>query len=63
MRKKIARAILEIEAVGFKLHALTDFKTVLDEAERLGQFGPADKKILQDWLVEPWGWAERQGLK
>ena len=44
-----------------RLHRLTTFPVVLDVALTDGRFGSAEKTIIEDWLDDPHGWAERQG--
>lgn len=46
-----------------KLHTLTSFEVVLDEALKMGKFTKKEKVILEDWFNDPWGWAKRQGLQ
>lgn len=43
-----------------RLHSLTDFRTIVREAERAGKFGAAERTIIEDWLNDPHGWAERR---
>jgi len=44
-----------------KLHALTNFPVVLEEAVLMGKIVLEEKKIVEDWLKDPHGWAGRQG--
>lgn len=44
-----------------KLHPLTNFEVVLEEALRMGLFGQTQKAILEDWFQDPWGWGKRHG--
>ncbi|MEA3355128.1 MAG: orotate phosphoribosyltransferase [Patescibacteria group bacterium] len=50
------------EVAKVKLHSLTDFHIVLDEAGKLGKFNKSERKILDDWLSQPWGWAKKYGF-
>jgi orotate phosphoribosyltransferase len=45
-----------------KLHALTTFDVILEEALQLGKFTKDEMKLIQDWLKEPHGWAKRHGF-
>lgn len=47
-------------AAQIRLHPLTDFRTIVQEAERAGLFGAVERAIIEDWLDDPHGWAERQ---
>lgn len=42
-----------------KLHTLTDFSTILQEAVNMGKFGQEDYAIIADWFSEPHGWANK----
>jgi orotate phosphoribosyltransferase len=44
------------------LHVLTNFSLVLNEAVSGQKLLTDEKKIVQDWLNDPHGWAGRQGL-
>jgi len=48
---------------GVRLHAATDFETVLTVAQEQGVLGVEDAAVVADWLREPWGWAARRGLE
>ncbi len=48
------------QAAGIRLHPLTDFRTIIMEALSAGQFGEAERAIIENWLDDPHGWAERQ---
>lgn len=50
------------EKAGVRLHALTNFTVVLEEAFSTGKLSLEEKKIVEDWLSEPYGWAERYGF-
>ena len=47
---------------GVRLHAATDFETVLQVAREAGSVSAADADLVRDWLTDPRGWAARQGL-
>jgi orotate phosphoribosyltransferase len=47
---------------GIKLHALTNFPTVLAEAVKMNKISNEEKVLVEDWLKDPRGWAERQGF-
>jgi len=47
---------------GVRLHAATDFETLLTVAQERGVLGAEDAAVVSDWLREPWGWAARRGL-
>jgi len=42
------------------LHPLTDFKTILAVAGRNGKVSDDEKKMVEEWLLDPWGWAAKQ---
>ncbi|WP_263378603.1 orotate phosphoribosyltransferase [Granulicella paludicola] len=48
---------------GVRLHAATDFETVLTVALERGAIDVDGAKTVQDWLQEPHGWAQRQGFE
>jgi len=50
-------------AANVKLHALTSFAEVLEVALDQGTLDQAGADIVQDWLSEPHGWAERNGFE
>jgi orotate phosphoribosyltransferase len=56
-------AVELFERAGVKLHATTDFETVLAVAKQQGVLSDADATVVQDWLTEPRGWAKRQGIE
>jgi orotate phosphoribosyltransferase len=47
---------------GVRLHAATDFGTVLQVALERGTIAAAEAEIVRDWLRDPRGWAARQGF-
>jgi orotate phosphoribosyltransferase len=48
---------------GVRLHAATDFETVLAVAKERGSLSDVEAAVVQDWLSEPRGWAKRQGIE
>ena len=50
------------ERAEVRLHTLTSFEEILQQAGESGQLGQADLAVIHDWLDDPHGWAERQGL-
>jgi orotate phosphoribosyltransferase len=46
---------------GVKLHALSNFSVILEEALKQNLFTPKQKVILEDWFQDPWGWGKRHG--
>ena len=51
------------EKANVKLHALTTFPIILEEAVAMSRITEEEKAIVSDWLLDPHGWAGRQGLK
>jgi len=45
-----------------RLHALTSFPVVLQEAVKMKKITKDVKNIVEDWLSDPHGWAERHGF-
>ena len=52
----------QFDAAGVTLHALTTFEEVLDAALQASAINPVGAEIVRDWLKDPRGWADRQGL-
>ncbi len=46
-----------------KLHTLTDFQTILDEAFALSYFDKEQLDIIRDWFAEPQAWGKRHGYE
>lgn len=42
-----------------RLHTLTDFATILQEALNMGKFGQTEYAIIADWFSDPYGWASK----
>ncbi|MEQ8674330.1 MAG: orotate phosphoribosyltransferase [Aggregatilineales bacterium] len=49
-------------SAGITLHTLTDFTTILDVAIDMKKFSSEQKRVVQDWFDDPYGWEKRQGL-
>jgi orotate phosphoribosyltransferase len=45
-----------------KLHALTNFPTIFEQAVEMKKITEDEKKIVEDWYSDPWGWAGRHGF-
>ena len=52
----------QFENAKVHLHALTTFPEVLKAAQEAGAIDSAGAEIVRDWLSDPHGWADRQGL-
>lgn len=50
------------EKANVKLHALTSFSVILEEALQMNKFTQDEKIIIEDWFNDPHGWAGRQGF-
>ncbi len=48
-------------AAKVKLHALTNFSIILEEALKQKLFTAEQKLILENWFQDPWGWGKRYG--
>lgn len=44
---------------GVRLHTLTNFNVILEEAEKMGKFGADQLQNIREWLGDPRGWSER----
>lgn len=42
------------------LHPLVEFTVIVQAGLKAGLFGDTEQVIIQDWLVDPHGWAEKQ---
>lgn len=60
---EFAEAAEAFRTAGVRLHLLTTFAAILDEALQRGVFGPDEKAIIEDWLHDPHGWVTRQGFE
>jgi orotate phosphoribosyltransferase len=47
---------------GVRLHTLTNFAQITEEALQMSKFGQAEKDVIQDWFDDPHGWAARHGF-
>lgn len=45
-----------------RLHTLTRFDVITQAALEMGQYGPEEKAVIDDWLRDPHGWAARQRI-
>lgn len=54
-------AITAFAQAEVKLHALTNFSVILEEALKQKLFTKKQKVILEDWFQDPWGWGKRHG--
>jgi orotate phosphoribosyltransferase len=43
-----------------RLHTLTNFPIILEEALKKNILTPVQKASVQDWLNDPWGWEKRR---
>ena len=50
-----------LKEAGIVLHALTDWKTTLDVAERRGYFDAAQVKVVREFLADPPRWSKAHG--
>lgn len=46
-----------------RLYTLTPFSTIVRKAYQTGVFGAAEMAVIEDWLLDPHGWAERRGFQ
>jgi orotate phosphoribosyltransferase len=56
-------AVENFKHAGVRLHALTNFETVLQIAVARATIDEAGAALVSDWLREPHGWAKRHGLE
>jgi orotate phosphoribosyltransferase len=47
---------------GVRLHTLTNFTQITEEALQMGKFGQAEMDVIKDWFDDPHGWAARHGF-
>lgn len=50
------------DSAGVRLYALTSFADILEAALAAGRFGSDALAVINDWLRDPTGWAERHGF-
>ena len=50
-----------LKEAGIVLHALTDWKTTLDVAEKRGYFDAAQVKVVREFLADPPKWSRAHG--
>lgn len=46
-----------------QLVSLTDFQTVLKEAQKMGYINNEEMQLTKDWISDPSGWAKRRGYE
>lgn len=46
-----------------KLHTLTDFQTILQQAFKLGILNKNQVQIISSWFSDPWNWAKKHGFE
>lgn len=46
-----------------KLHTLTNFPTIFQEAVAMKKITEEEKKVVEDWYSDPWGWAGKHGFR
>ncbi len=54
-------AVENFEKAGVILETLTSFTDILKEAEKSKKLSTVNRIVIEDWLKDPHGWAERQG--
>jgi orotate phosphoribosyltransferase len=57
-----AMSIQAFQVADVRLHSLTDFYTIVQQAVKSEKLDRADIEIIEDWLREPHQWAERHGF-
>lgn len=45
-----------------KLHALTTFPIIFEQAVEMGKITEEEKKVVEAWYADPWGWAAKHGF-
>ena len=48
---------------GVRLHTLTNFTQITEEALQMGKFGQTEMDVIKDWFDDPHGWAARHGFE
>jgi orotate phosphoribosyltransferase len=56
-----AQAGAAFEQAGVRLHTLTSFPVIVQEAVHRGQFTDQERVTIEDWLRDPLHWAEQNG--
>lgn len=54
-------AIEAFTEAGVRLHTLTTFNIITEQARKMKLFDSAAFTIISDWTQDPYGWAERHG--
>ena len=45
-----------------RLHALTNFPTIFEQAVELKKITEEEKEVIEDWYSDPWNWAGKHGF-
>jgi orotate phosphoribosyltransferase len=45
-----------------KLHTLTNFPTIFQQAVKMKKITEEEKKVVEDWYSDPWNWATKHGF-
>ncbi|MDI6778254.1 MAG: orotate phosphoribosyltransferase [Patescibacteria group bacterium] len=45
-----------------KLHALTNFPTIFEQAVEMKKITESEKKVVEEWYADPWNWAGKYGF-
>ncbi len=56
-----AEAAEAFAAAGVRLHPLAPFAVIVEEALRMGQFGPAEHTQIAAWMADPHSWTGQKG--
>lgn len=46
-----------------ELISLTDFKTVVEEAQKMGYINEEEIEVVMDWIADPEGWGKKHGFE
>lgn len=50
-------------AANVRLHPLTPFTAIVEEAIRRGQFGPAERDLIHAWMRDPHAWGREENAE
>lgn len=53
---------VNFEKENVKLHTLTNFPSIFQQAVEMKKITEEEKKVVEDWYSDPWGWAGRHGF-
>jgi orotate phosphoribosyltransferase len=56
-------SVTAFKAAGIALHTLTNFRTLVDMAVKLGRLTAESQEKVLDWATDPAGWGKQQGLE